>query len=970
MSDNQWVNQAIAVVAGVVVGYFTAGTASYATYAAIAGLTTYAVTGTVLNYVGGVNRPKMAGGVRPPTGFGNRASGNSTRDAAAASLQVNSASEAVLVPVVFGRCLVSGNFLRYETSTYRSVPIIERVQRDPGTVAFNLAQQTYSRNPSKVDHEVDNAAKKQQGSQDSGGKGGGSPSSPPPSQSYSGQEKVQAYTQVLLEKDANGTKSLPKEYDEFIVGYKYYLSWELGICTGPVDELFTVRVYPGDFLTIDRQGFSALAGTEITFTMGGGEQGGTVRFYPGSHTQVRNVADPYNHFLANYRGTCFAVFQNYYMGQQPSPLSYSFEVGRYPVCLDENGDVIAGMKTRASANPASGAYYDANPAAILWEVFTNKRWGKGLDPALLDQDSFISCSEFFQTEEIGMSFTLETQTLITDAVEQIRSHVQTVVIWSGGKMYCRCLLDRSNAYEPRIRINSDSVSNVSMARPAWPSCPNELRATFLNRYNNYQSEVVIVQDLAGIATQERINSTTVDLPAFSSRATCDKAAKRLLGEVSYPQATLSFKTNRFETRMLPGDFIEFIWGEWSEGDITSFWRVVEISDRDQDNAGIEIKLVEDLYATAYEGQGQAFTPPTPAFEGATTNDDDDVNLAEDLSGPFDGGNLLFQVAELPITLSDADRIFAVFAQRENGQTLGIRMHWRVDGDLDWIFLGQIAPWAITGVVAGGGVPSGPAMTRSATFELELDNEAELGRFLEFASVVPTPSDHIDLVTGSETNLLRIGNEVMQVAMAEEGSTPTRVRITAVIRGQFGTDAAAHADGAEFAFVYQFIPYVMTFRHDAMPINQALEFMATPFDLRGNESTPSVITQTLTNRARKALPIEVWDTTGTAGLDWVVNFRPRFHNRGEGFIGDLDASLNALTAAIPEGYQFYVMPRTAGDVDLLAAPVLLSVAFDPDDGNTPANGKANFTYAAPPTTAKLAFYTAFDGVLGYPVIFEP
>ncbi len=82
---------------------------------------------------------------------------------------------------------------------------------------------------------------------------------------------------------------------------------------------------------------------------------------------------------------------------------------------------------------------------------------------------------------------------------------------------------------------------------------------------------------------------------------------------------------------------------------------------------------------------------------------------------------------------------------------------------------------------------------------------------------------------------------------------------------------------------------------------------------------------------------------------------------------MEASLNTLTGAIPEGYEFFVMPRN-GATNLLGTAALLPVTFTPDDGNDDTTGMAAFAYTAPATTDNLLVYQAFNGVLGYPANF--
>ncbi len=971
MSSNQWVNQAIGVVAGVVVGFFTAGTASFATYAAIAGLTTYAVTTSVANYIGGANRPKISGGMARPTPL-SKPTRNTVQDAASGSLAVNSASEAVLIPVPFGRVMLSGNYLRYDNNTFRTQQILERIPRDTGTVAYEQAKKIYQSDPRKVDKEIDAAWKKASKSQSSGGKGGGSSnSSPPPSQAYNESEKITAYVQLLLEKDASGKSSLPKEYDEFVKGYKYFFTFELGVCMGPIDRFYSLRAQPGDFLaTVTANGPAAdLVAPLTNFTASSGEQGGVWGLYRGDADQVRNVADPYNNIFGNYRGVCFALFNDFYIGQTPTPLSYQFDIGRYPKCLDADGVPVVGMEVHGSTDPNSIPYMDANPAAILYELFTNKVWGKGMSPDLLDIPSFVSASQYFAAEEIGMSFTVTTPTIITDVVEQIRQHVSTVVVWAGGKLYCRCLMDLSTAYEPMITLSPDSISDFTVTRPAWPSCINELRATYVDIYANYVDSVVIAQDLAGIATQGAINSSVINLPCFSRRDVTDKMTKRMLMEASYPQAVYSFKMNRFETRLIPGDFVRLRWSEWSAGPVTLYMRITEITDRDQDKAGIMVRAVEDLYATSTEGAPDVFVPPVPAFEGLVSVENEDVMLGDDPNAAYTDAGLNLTVTEMPISLTDSDRLLTFFSQRSDHRTVGLMIYWRQGGSgHDWQFIGEISPWALTGKLVGD-LFAGTTTTRNADFEIELDQPFELGRFLEWCSRAPTPEDHLDVVTGSETNILRLGDELIFVAQAEEGSAPNRVLIKGIVRGQYGTDAAFHADETPCALVYQFIPYAYTLRYDNVDPNFPLEIRGVPVDRRGVEGEEIIIETTITGKARKPMAIQVW-TAGVVGGVWTVSFRPRFHNRGQDFCSDFESMLNTLTVEIPEGYEFFLQAFDASDNLLTPDPVKIAVTFTADDGNSPATGMANFFYTAPVGTTYLQFYSAFQGVPGYPARIEP
>lgn len=1041
MSSNSWVNYGIAAAGAIVVGFATFG-AGLSWYIPAA-LFTFSATASILNAM--YARPQLGNVKGLGAGTFGQQQTNNGRDAAAQALQIASASEAIAIPVIFGTERVSTNYLRYDRSTFRSVPIIERVQRDPSLVAYEQAKAAYKRNPSRVDHELDSAAAKQQEAQNQGGKGG-QKSPPPPSETASDYEKVNGYTQILLQKDQEGKRKLPIEYDEYVVGYKYFLSYELGICMGPVDRLERVRSYPGEGTVIDNSATPDVTGANsYAFTARGQEEGGAVRFYPGKLDQVRETGDLYKTAWTNYRGVCFAMLTDFFIGTSPSPRSYAFEITRFPVCLDADGNVLADFPVRgatagtttaiistawangirtftvashplsqgqrvslegfvpatlngwytvtgttpttftvAGGNPGPvttqglvrathPSYFDANPAAVLYEIFTNPRWGRGMSPDDIDIESFRTAAQYFEANNIGMSFSLETQNVVSDACEIIRNHVSTLVIPVAGVLRCICLLDRSSAYTPVITLTSENVSSPTMTRPGWVSTVNELRGEFRNRLNNFQNEIVLHHDDGNLATTGRINSMKLSLPAFSNRDTADRMTKMLLHQMAIPQGSLKLTMNRFESRLEPGMFVAFVWSEWSEGATTTYWRVVEISDADQDQEGLQVTLIEDPYATPVEGLADTFEPPVPAFEDGVSNDDPDVYLGEPVDEPFDSGDLLFQVFELPIFLSDGEKIAALFANRNSGRLAGVSLYAREDGSsADFTALGLLSPWS-TFAELENEIPAGHPLswpTQPAQIELALEDADKRAILLEICSLAPTADDDVTPMMGAETNWVLIGNEIFQVAQAEAGVADNQVVLTVFFRGQLGTDQEAHSIGDRAIFFFEFIPRVHTFRYGNLPINVPLEFRAISYDTRGDTGLTYEWTHTITNRARRAMAIEEWDTTGTAGTSWAVSFRPRFHNRGSQTNSQLDADINTQTGEIPDLYDFWVMPQTAGNVDLLTDPVKVTATLAPEDGEDPATGMISFTYAAPVTTDHLIFYQAYDGVLGYPVTLTP
>ncbi len=1201
MSSNSTLNYVFGAVLGVAVGLFVAPAIPFlAGHAMAAGFATFAISSSLLN----ARFAAPASPLQKPPDYRNSGRVFNGGEAAAKTVEMNSASEAVVIPVVFGTVRIGGNHVRYDKATFRSVPIIERLQRSREAVAYELARDTFRTEPAVVDHAINVESKKRnggggKGGGKSGGKGGGK--SAPPSQRYSDTEKVNQYTSILLADDETGKQRLPKEFDERTVGYKYYLTWELAVCMGEVSKLHAIRVYPGEDLVVERFETPEIVADDTVLSGEGGGQGGTIRFYRGSATQTRNVADPYAEDYTNYRHVAFAMFDDYWMGNSPSPQSYAFEVERIPVCLDGDGDPIPELQTRAGIdtvpvavqaadwnaseitvdatghgaevgdvvflagfepaayngsytvtaadadswtadwmiepetvttfgyvqgpptedpvaisaatwaageaeftatghglivdqeftvsgvtpagyngtwvvktredddhvtaemadpggsgssfgelqaiplpvkitsaswednvatfgvagdhglNPAESveiygfeptewnitgtvlatpsasgftmtleidpgpvttlgtskvrpdaSYGDANPAAILYELLTNKLWGLGLEVDKLDIPSFVQASEYFFAQRIGMSFAMESQSSAADAVEMVRSHVNTALLWVGDKLYCRCILDRDVAYSPRFILDSDNVSDVQIVRPAWTAAINELRGTFANRHNNYQAEIVQAHDDASIQSIGRTHSQAINFPAFSNRDVTEKTVQRMLFEMSYPAAILKFKMNRANSDLYPTAFLEFRWNEASADPVTTYWRVVEVSDADTEGGTINVTATEEPYATPIEGTSDTFEEPVPGYEGMPRTTDADLDFS-DQTQTLEFGDISILFGEMPITLTDADRIFCVFASKPDGFLHGLRFFWKLPDGEDYSPIGDVSPWAITGKIVDD-FPEGLITTRDGVLEIQLDKPEDRARFLTYCSLSPTAADDIDRVSGAETNWLFLDGEFIQVSQAEPGSQDNRVRLTAYIRAQYGSEMKAHAAGTKCAFVYEFVPRDHTLRYDQIPLDTLLDIRCIPTDRRGLTGDAIDFQHTFTGEARKALRIERIDTWWYSGSYIRFRYRPRWHTRGAEIVSDLEGELELLAGDVPDGYETYVMPLTSAGIPILAKPVKVTHTYDDtEDGNDPYQGWLRHSgdgYAFPVGTTTILFYQVYNGVLGLPVESTP
>lgn len=757
-----------------------------------------------------------------------------------------------------------------------------------------------------------------------------------------------------------------------VTGYKYYLSWEYGLCMGPVDGFWQILSDPGQKKLLDNDGdmyaFGGANDIEVDADQLGEDEGGMIKIYKGSENQNREADEfDYHDDGMNYRHVCWAMFDDYHMGPNPAPNSYLFEITRWPVCRDENFDVISGLKTQGSNDTGRLEYYDANPAAILYEVLTNKVWGRGMDPSMIDIQSFKDASDFFADNNLGMSLTISEQQSISDIVESIRLHVDTILVWNGSEVRCRVLMDPDTAYGDIIKVDANAIRDLELTRPAWPDVENEVRFEFVSREDNYQEQNVVMQNLGAIAASGEIKSRKIGLRGFSTWEAADHAARRILNDISYPAATIRFKIDRYGSIIECGDIIRLEWSEWSDGTVTSFWRVSHVSDAQQDEQGIEITALEEVEMPAQESVPTTIEQPVKAWQQATPIAKGEVTLAP----PKGQAPLLdlipSSVYEMPPLLTQGESNQLLFlCQRKTTAQQSAAIYWSRGGANDFKGLANKPCWAITGTLVGAMTTEYRDINRDATgIVIQLNQDTFDGpTLLGSANKVQATTDHMDVLIAKPQDLLVIDREVFQIGQATSLGGG-QYRLTNYIRARYDTAQASHSNGATVAFIPTLSPTSYIAEQGQVPNYEAIDFRAYPVGLRGMGGTFASFTGpesggVLWGRGvRPEAPVPISRTV--VGSDWVLKFRPKIP-----WIGDLpfEEEMERVVSSLGTmgfGYRWQSVSSGTYYIDFT---VIDDWTYQPDDG-TPEGGIVTATVPYPggfPTTYRTKVWAIWNGLL--------
>ena len=161
--------------------------------------------------------------------------------------------------------------------------------------------------------------------------------------------------------------------------------------------------------------------------------GGIARVYRGSPTQTRITAgDLYN--VSNYRNFAWVLYGpggGFGIGYSKNLPNLAWVVWRWPKCLMDDGS-DAGIATKGSAFNNHIHYHAANPAAVLWECYTNKTWGKGVSSSLMDQASFQALSQWCLARDYGINFSLTSRVKLQDVENTVLNCYKLRVVQQNG----------------------------------------------------------------------------------------------------------------------------------------------------------------------------------------------------------------------------------------------------------------------------------------------------------------------------------------------------------------------------------------------------------------------------------------------------------------------------------------------------------------------------------------------------------
>ena len=217
---------------------------------------------------------------------------------------------------------------------------------------------------------------------------------------------------------------------------------------------------------------------------------------------------------------------------------------------------LGAVSAHAYVTYASTVRLDANPKDIIYDILTNKNYGAGFATSLIDAVSLAKFSDFCIASNIFLSPLYDSQQEAQQVLTDLANISNSTFIWSQGKLKIvplgdEQISDNGKTYTPDLTpiydlteddfICDDGEEPITCTRKSQADVKNSIKIEYLNRVNNYNTEVAEAQDLANIS-QFGINAADV----ITARQICtqevaQRAAETALARNIAVRNTYSFK---------------------------------------------------------------------------------------------------------------------------------------------------------------------------------------------------------------------------------------------------------------------------------------------------------------------------------------------------------------------------------------------------------------------------------------------
>jgi len=238
---------------------------------------------------------------------------------------------------------------------------------------------------------------------------------------------------------------------------------------------------------------------------------------------------------------------------------------------------------------------DANPAAVIYEILTNKMWGCGYDVERIDIDSLVEMGIECEEEELGISCLINRVSQANEYIIKILRHINGVKFDNPftGKLTFKLI--RNDYDMDKIKVfNTSNCESCEFSRLDWSETTSAVSVHFIDAENKYDESQYLETDAANRLITKNYTETSVDGEYFTTIENAKWLAQVTLRSSGYPLSAISLVTNRYAYDLLIGDPIKVFWEPY--GITQMIFRVTDIDYSNINDGRIKVTAIEDVFS--------------------------------------------------------------------------------------------------------------------------------------------------------------------------------------------------------------------------------------------------------------------------------------------------------------------------------------------------------------------------------------
>jgi|GEM_PF-309661 len=453
--------------------------------------------------------------------------------------------------------------------------------------------------------------------------------------------------------------------DEVTIGFRYYFGVQMGVGLSEHDELVEIKVG-------DRTAWTGSVTDNATIRIdapdlfgGDDKEGGIVGdldVMMGAPSQPVNtrLAAMLGGLVPAFRGKTTLFFDGLMCSMSAYPKPWKMRMRR----ILKGWDGGTPWYPAKAVIPLDGGKIRAmNPVHILVQCLTDRRWGRGLPLARLDEAAYKAAADICHAEGFGLCLKWSRQDSLKNFMQAVLDHVggAQFVDRTTGLIKLRLIRDDYDAATlPLFDYDSGLLSIDDDDSSAQTTGSNEVVVKYVRPADGSDGQVR-VQNIAAIQSTGAVASTTKDYPGIPTPELAQRAALRDLRAAAGYIKKFKVRLDRRGYQLEPGSVFRI--RDTRRGISNMVLRAGRVDDGTVTDGAITITALQDVFglpATSYVGvQPGGYVPPDTTAKPIVNRRLQEVpycelarRLAEtDLKAIADTAGYLMALAERPTPLS-------------------------------------------------------------------------------------------------------------------------------------------------------------------------------------------------------------------------------------------------------------------------------------------------------------------------------